>query len=168
MKKIIKKLKYYVVLFIVNKILKGTRFFLQKRLLLNYIGINIGENTKVVAPININEVNKISIGKDCWIGKNFTIDGNGEVIIKDMCDIAPNVTINTGGHEIGNEVRRAGKGLKFNSAIYSGVWIGANVLIINGASVRKSSVVAAGSVVTTDIEENTVAAGVPAKIKRRL
>src|SRR5690606_32542364 len=47
--------------------------------------------------------------------------------------------------------------------IEDNVFIGANAVILEGVKVGKGAVVAAGSVVVKDVEENTVAAGVPAK-----
>lgn len=162
------KIIYYITLKIINTFLKGTKFFSIKKFLLNKIGITVGENTKIVGPIHIGYINKVSIGRECWIGKNFNVDGNGTVIIGDRCDIAPNLTINTGGHKIGEENRRAGEGLSFNTIIKSGTWIGTNVIIVNGANVGKSSIIAAGSVVITNVQDNTLAAGVPARIKKNL
>ena len=44
------------------------------------------------------------------------------------------------------------------------VMIGANAVILEGVHVHKGAVVAAGAVVTQDVDENTLVAGVPAKI----
>ena len=43
------------------------------------------------------------------------------------------------------------------------VWIGANSTILPGVKIGKGSIVAAGSVVTTDVPENNLYGGVPAK-----
>ena len=64
------------------------------------LGHEIGEGTKIVGPIYC--TGKIIIGKDCWIGKNLIINGNGSVRIGDNCDVAPEVSFQTGGHEIGS------------------------------------------------------------------
>jgi len=50
------KLRFFVVMWISNTILKGTRFFEIKRKLFNSICIKVGENTKIVGPINIGRV----------------------------------------------------------------------------------------------------------------
>ncbi|WP_186326792.1 acyltransferase [Cytobacillus oceanisediminis] len=164
----IKKILFYVILSIINKVLKGTRFFKLKRFLFHTIGIEVGKDTKIVAPIYIGYINKLSMGSNCWIGKNLTIEGNGNVVIGDRCDLAPNVLINTGGHLIGDKNRRAGAGIKNNTQIESGTWIGTRVTIINGANIGESTVVAAGSVVIKNVENSTLVAGVPAKVKKVL
>lgn len=47
------------------------------------------------------------------------------------------------------------------------VMIGANSVILEGVKVGKGAVVAAGSVVTKDVEPNTVVAGSPARVVKR-
>ena len=56
--------------------------------------------------------------------------GNGTVVIGNNCDIAPDVTFLTGGHQIGNAERRAGAGETYQITVGSGVWIGARATIL--------------------------------------
>jgi acetyltransferase-like isoleucine patch superfamily enzyme len=51
--------------------------------------------------------------------------------------------------------------------IGSDVWIGSNTLILAGVTISDGAVVAAGSVVTKDVEPFTVVAGVPARIIKK-
>lgn len=97
-------------LFLVNHVFAGSRprYFGIKRRLLNSIGFEIGAGTRVVGPIEC--TGRLKVGKDCWIGKNLKVNGNGSVVIGDNCDIAPEVTFQTGGHKIGDPSRRAGGG----------------------------------------------------------
>lgn len=44
------------------------------------------------------------------------------------------------------------------------VWIGMNVIILNGVTIGNAVTVAAGAVVTTDVPDYCVVGGVPAKI----
>ena len=48
------------------------------------------------------------------------------------------------------------------------VWIGANVTILPGVTIGDNAVIAAGAVVARDVPADTVAAGVPAKVIRRI
>ena len=145
----------------INHFFKGTRFFELKRKLLNFAGYKIGENTKIVGPIFI--TSNLEIGSNCWIGRNFSCEGNGKVIIGNNCDIAPNVTFLTGGHKIGNKKRRAGQGEVYSINVENAVWIGANSTIGRNINIGASSVIAACSCVMKDVDENILIGGVPAK-----
>ena len=149
-------------MFLVNKVLVGTKNFERKRKLLNAIGYEIGEGTKIVGPLFC--TGKLKIGKNCWIGKNFFVNGNGTVVIGDNCDIAPEVIFQTGGHEIGNEERRAGKGLTFNQTVGNGTWIGGRATILNNTTIGNSCVLAGGCCVVKDIGDNVLVGGVPARV----
>lgn len=49
------------------------------------------------------------------------------------------------------------------------VWIGAGAIILTGVTIGKGSVIAAGSIVTKDVEPYTIVGGNPAKlIKKRV
>lgn len=161
-------LKYKIVMFSVNHIFAGTnpKYFELKRKMLNSIGFNIGKNTKIVAPINCSA--KLSIGENCWINHNFAVEGNGSVSIGNNCDIAPNVSFQTGGHKIGNAQRRAGEDMVYHSSVGNGCWICANSNILGNVNIGNSCVIAASACVTQDVPDSVLAGGVPAKILRSL
>lgn len=164
--KIIRAIKKRWVLYLVNKVYKGTAHFKRKRKLLQSIGWKIGAGTKIVAPIEV--CGTIVIGGNCWIGKNLRVNGNGTVTIGDNCDIAPEVTFQTGGHKIGSADRRAGEGCIFNQRVGDGSWIGGRSTILNNTTIGKSCVVAGCSCVVKDVEDNCLVGGVPAKVIRKL
>lgn len=153
-------------MFLVNKIFVGTSHFAVKRKLLNAAGIITGENTKVVGPIEC--TGKLTIGSDCWIGKNFKVNGNRCVQIGNNCDIAPEVTFQTGGHLIGTSERRAGKGCKFSQSVGDGTWIGGRSTILNETKIGNSCVIASCACVTKNVPDNSLVGGVPAKLIREL
>lgn len=153
-------------LFRVNNRLAGPKHFEKKRKLLNSIGYQIGEGTKIVGPIEC--YGKLTIGKNCWIGKNLKVNGNGCVVIGDNCDIAPEVTFQTGGHLIGTAERRAGEGVSFNQTVGGGTWIGGRATILNETHIGNACVIAACACVTKDVPDNTLVGGVPAKPIRSL
>lgn len=160
-------LKKIVFLF-VNHILCGPRpwSFAIKRGLLRLLGYNIGKGSKIVGPIN--NTGTLVIGKHCWIGSNLCLRGNGTVTIGDNCDIAPDVTFITGGHQVGDETRRAGKGESYRIEVGHGVWIGARTTIGRDILIGDSSVIAACACVFSDVPRNVLVGGVPAKVIRRL
>ena len=153
-------------LFCVNKLFVGVKCFERKRKILNSIGFQIGENSKIVGPIEC--YGTLIVGKNCWIGKNFKVNGNGVVRIGDNCDIAPEVVFQTGSHKIGNKERRSGEGVSFSQSVGNGTWIGERVTVINNVNIGNSCVIAACACVTKDVEDNLLVGGVPARIIRRL
>lgn len=159
-------IKKRICLYLVNKVFVGTKKFEKKRKLLNSIGFKIGENTKIVGPIECTGI--LEIGENCWVGKNLKINGNGKVIIGDNCDIAPEVTFQTGGHKIGSMPRRAGEGEIYTQIIENGVWIGGRSTIIGNIVVGEGSVIGGCSCVVKNVEKNTLVCGVPAKVVREL
>ncbi len=164
----IKGLKKYVSIFLINKVFLGTniRYFEIKRKLLLSCGYEIGRGTKVVGPIYI--YGDLKVGENCWIGKNLMVNGNGLVTIGNNCDIAPEVTFQTGGHLIGTEERRAGEGVIFNQKVGNGTWIGGRTTILNNTNIGNSCVVAGCSCVINNIPSNVLVGGVPAKVIREL
>lgn len=121
------------VMFCVNHLFAGTWAFGVKRKLLRFVGYEIGEGTRIVGPMFC--TGTLRIGRDCWIGRDFTVNGNGTVVIGDRCDIAPSVMFLTGGHEIGDERRRAGKGEAYTIQIQDGTWIGARSTVVRNVTV---------------------------------
>jgi len=159
-------IKRKITSFCVNRLFVGAKHFEKKRKLLNWAGYSIGKGTKVVGPFECTAT--LRIGENCWVGKNFIVNGNGTVTIGDNCDIAPEVIFQTGGHEIGTHERRAGKGIRFESKVGNGCWIGARSTILGGVTIQDGCVIAACSCVVKDVESDTLVGGIPAKVIRRI
>lgn len=121
------------------------------------------------------------IFKNIYIGNNVSIGQNAtfmcalaKIIIKDNVMFGPHVFIITGSHRtdvIGKFMIDVKEKLPENDKdviIEEDVWIGANAIILRGVTIGRGSIVAAGSIVTKDIEPYSIYAGVPArKIKSR-
>lgn len=164
---IIKRIWMRVILLLCNTVFVGTHCFFLKRVLLNSTYLfEIGDDVKIVGPVFI--TCKCSIGKSTWIGRNFQANGNGVVCIGANCDIAPDVSLYTGGHEIGDAIRRAGKGKNGKIVIGDGSWICAAVKMAPDVTIGQSCVIAAGAVVTKDIPADSLAGGIPARMIRKL
>ena len=89
-------------------------------------------------------------------------------MIGDNCDIAPEVTFQTGGHEIGSSDRRAGEGRIFEQSIGDGTWIGGRSTILGNTNIGKGCVVAGCACVVNDVPDNVLVGGVPAKVIRTI
>ncbi|NJL77428.1 MAG: sugar O-acetyltransferase [Saprospiraceae bacterium] len=104
----------------------------------------------------------IHVGENFYAGFNCTILDMAEVRVGDNCLIAPNVGIYTAGHNI-NPIDRHITGFAKPISIGNNVWIGGHCIIVGGVKIGNNSIIAAGSVVTKDVPENTIFAGNPAK-----
>ena len=86
--------------------------------------------------------------------------------IEDGVLIGHNVVIATLDHSLDPSHR--GNMIPAPIHIGQNVWIGANATICKGVTIGNGAVIAAGAVVTTDVPENTVYGGVPAKLIKEI
>ncbi len=131
-----------------------------------------GENVKVTRDSEFFPEKNILIGNNVSIGPYALFWSLfAKIYIEDNVLIGPKVTIITGDHRtdvVGKHVIDIGENEKLQEndkdvVIENGAWIGANVTILKGVRIGKDSIIAAGSVVTKDVESYSVYAGVPAK-----
>jgi len=115
-----------------------------------------------------NAVGDVVIGDYTRIGIHNTIIG--PVTIGSHVNLAQGITVTALNHNFGNTNERIDlQGVTTKQVVINDdVWIGANAVILPGVTIGRHAVVAAGAVVTTDVPENTVVGGVPAKIIKRL
>jgi acetyltransferase-like isoleucine patch superfamily enzyme len=112
----------------------------------------------------------VEIGDFTFIGQNSELDVDSNVKIGARSLIAPGCFITDHNHGIeAHENIDEQPCESVPVSIGSGVWLGANSVILPGATIGNGAVVGANSVVTRDVEAMDVVAGVPAKkIKSRL
>jgi acetyltransferase-like isoleucine patch superfamily enzyme len=115
-----------------------------------------------------NAVGDVVIGDYTRIGIHNTIIG--PVTIGSHVNLAQGITVTALNHNFEDVNKRIDlQGITTKQVIINDdVWIGANAVILPGVTIGRHAVVAAGAVVTTDVPENTVVGGVPAKIIKRL
>jgi maltose O-acetyltransferase len=82
--------------------------------------------------------------------------------------IGPNTLIATVNHPMSPKQRRQKMAQGMPVTIGNDVWIGGNCTILPGVTIGNNVVVAAGAVVTKDVPDNCLVAGVPAKVIRKL
>ncbi len=121
---------------------------------------------------------KIIIGEHSKIGYNCKIFSAISVTIGNYVILADGITIcDNNNHPVNPKDREIiyrtawdseYRGWKYSDSspivIEDNVWIGSNVRICKGVTIGKGAVIAACSVVTKDVPENSIAAGNPAKI----
>lgn len=129
--------------------------------------IGFGELNSIYAESMTNE-SSIRIGNDVSFNRNVMInaDVRGTIIIEDKVLVGPNVVMRASGHRYekkGVPIREQGhhKGIIM---IKTGVWIGANAVILPDVTIGKDAIVAAGAVVTKDVGDFEIVGGLPARI----
>ena len=111
----------------------------------------------------------IEIGHRFSVNSGTIIDGRGRITIGDDVMIGPHTAIYSSGHDF-TQLGRSMTSLDHIMApvvIKNDVWIGAHVCIPGGITIGRGAVIAAGAVVTKDVEDNMIVAGVPAQIIRK-
>lgn len=132
----------------------------QHQLLEQIMSKEIDSTTQVALPFHTDFGQHIFLGKHCFINKNSMFVDLGGVYFGDHVLVGPNVTFASLNHTLDPEHR-----WEINSdAIHidNNVWIGANVTILPGVTIGENAVIGAGSVVTKNVEANTVSVGAPA------
>lgn len=134
----------------------------------NLYGCTIGDNTKVGTFVEIQK--NAVIGKNCKISSHtFICEG---VHIEDGVFVGHNVTfINDKIPRATNESGTLQSGEDWEvvpTYVKRGASIGSSATIMCGVTIGERAIVGAGAVVTKDVPPDTVVAGVPAKIVRKI
>jgi acetyltransferase-like isoleucine patch superfamily enzyme len=104
------------------------------------------------------------IGAGTRINRDCTLDTRGGLAIGDHVSISPEVAILTADHDRDEP----GFPLRHRPVVIEDhVWIGMRALILPGVRIGRGAVVAAGAVVSRDVEPLAIVAGVPARVVGR-
>lgn len=129
-------------------------------------GSSIDESTAVFTPLYINYGKSISIGANVFINFDCIFLGLGGITIEDGALIAPRVSLLSEGHPVNPADRQSL--VPGHIHIKRNAWISAGATILPGVTVGENSIVAAGAVVSSDVPDNTIVGGVPAKVIKRV
>jgi acetyltransferase-like isoleucine patch superfamily enzyme len=135
---------------------------------INLYGCTIGDNTKIGAFVEIQK--NATVGKNCKISSHtFICEG---VTIEDDVFIGHNVTFVNDTYP---RATSAAGGLQTEvdwkvepTVVKKGASIGSSVTLLANVTIGEQAIVGAGSVVTKDVPAQTIVAGNPAKIFRKL
>ena len=137
---------------------------------------NVTFEGKNAVPDRCNFSGKIHIGYATTLGYNNLLGGN--ITIGKYCQLGVDVAIHATNHPIHHLTTYINSNLfdgelkqfKEENTITIGhdVWVGHNVIIVGNVTIGNGAILAAGSVVTKDVEPYAIVAGVPAKpLKKR-
>lgn len=110
----------------------------------------------------------IALGSKVFFNFNCVVLDVAQVTIGDNVLFAPAVQIYTATHPLSAAERRQGLEMARPISIGSDVWVGGASIICPGVSIGERSVIGAGSVVTSSIPADVIAAGNPCRVLRSL
>jgi maltose O-acetyltransferase len=129
----------------------------------------VGSNTIFLGKVYYYHPTYINIGKNCSINEGVFFNAGTNIIIHNNVSISAGVFITSAG---GYMAAKDGEIINCHDnktvEIEDGVWIGANATILHGVKIGKGCVVAAGSVVNSDVKDGMVVAGNPARVTSKV
>lgn len=119
----------------------------------------------ILTPFYCDMGSRVKIGKKVFINDNVHLLSGGGIVIEDGAMISSGVYIVTVNHDVYYRHRF----LTFKKVVIKkNAWICANATICPGVTIGENSVVAAGAVVTKDVEDNVIVGGNPAVVIKKL
>lgn len=129
-------------------------------LCLRMMGARIGAGVAINHGLQIRVARRIAMGDDIFVAEDVILDARGGITIGAHTSINSRVQIWTAQHDWQSPDFAY---VQAPIRIGSHCWISAGVIILPGVSIGEGTVVAAGSVVTKDLEPWILAGGVPAR-----
>lgn len=151
----------------------------------NYIGfdvkfvnrgiIKLGDSVIIRPSTRVYAGNSHSLvffGDGTEIGEHSTVSSNNRVVFGNDVLTGPHVFIADHNHAYENpHIPISKQGVKCHPmneiVIGEGSWVGTNVVVVGNVHIGKHCVIGANSVVTKDIPDYSVAAGIPAKVIKK-
>lgn len=108
----------------------------------------------------------VTIGNDVLIGRGSSVAGHLEIVIEDEVFFGPNVYVTDQNHGVEQIDVAIGRQTMSEAPVRIGwgSWLGTNSVVLPGVTIGRHVAVGAGSVVTSDLPDNCVAVGSPARV----
>jgi acetyltransferase-like isoleucine patch superfamily enzyme len=128
-------------------------------------GAALGQGCFISTGVHVVAPERLKLGERASISPGAIVDCRGGLEIGDATMVGIRAILLTSSHRFERlDVPMRDQGLDYAPiAIGPDVWIGANAVILPGVRVGGGSIIAAGSVVTRDVGELEIVAGVPAR-----
>ena len=146
------------------KLGKGVRVFN----FVNMYGCEVDDNSKIGAFVEVQK--GVKIGKNCKISSHtFICEG---VTIEDNVFVGHNVSFINDKHPRATNpdgsMQNEADWKVVPTVVKKGASIGTSATILCGVTIGENAIVGAGSVVTKDVPSDTIVAGVPARVRRKV
>lgn len=129
---------------------------------------SLPDTSTVTPPFHCDFGTEVTIGRDVFINYNCTMLDCGGITIGNHVRIGPSCNLYTPNHPLDALERRPPQETGLPIVIGDDTWLGGNVTVCPGVTIGRRCVIAAGAVVTRDIPDDSLAAGNPATVRRRL
>ena len=129
-------------------------------------GRELHSSSFVQTPVFVNHAEFVTVGKNVYVNHACSMLTLGTITIEDDVLIGPKANLLSEGHPLEPNNRKAM--IVKPIVIKRNAWIGAAATILPGVTVGENSIVAAGAVVNKDVPDNTVVAGIPAKVIKNI
>ena len=127
-----------------------------------------GQNSLIESPFHCVYGYNIHIGDHVFLNFLCAILDTNEVRIGNHVMIGPTVQIYTAAHHLKAKERNQGLEVAKPVTIEDNVWIGGGAILLPGVKIGLNAVVGAGAVVSRDVPPNTVVAGNPARVIKKI
>lgn len=126
--------------------------------------VPLPEGTYITPPMQIDFGCQMQVGRNVFINHGLCCMSAGGITIDDDVQIGPEVAMVTTNHDFSSRRTLRCKSIH----ICRNAWIGARAVILPGVTVGENAIVAAGAVVTKNVEQDTIVGGNPARIIHRI
>lgn len=150
---------------------------LERKAIIDRLFPDHGKGVYLQGPIEVDYGRFTKLGDNFYSNFNLTILDTCPITIGNNVMFGPNITLATPLHPLLADQRNPrlqndGKfaDIEYGAPITIGdnCWLASNVTVCAGVTIGKNCVIGAGSVVTRDVPDNSLAVGVPARVIREL
>lgn len=134
----------------------------QNRLFSELFGYKVDASFRCFPPFLTDFGKNVKVGKNVFINSGCCFQDQGGITIGDGCLIGHQAVFATVNHHP-SPARRADMTVA-PIVLGNNVWVGSHATVLQGVTIGDGAIIAAGAVVTKDVPQNAIVAGVPAKI----